>query len=90
MQAWAEYDLRNTEFINLTTARKPETMSDTASVGAPETVQVEHSSFSCDGGGGALGHPKVHLTLDQSGQVDCGYCGLHFELKPGASADSGH
>jgi len=63
-------------------------MSDTSA--APETVQVEQSTFSCDGGGGALGHPRVQLTLDKSGQVDCGYCGLHFELKPGASADAGH
>jgi uncharacterized Zn-finger protein len=63
-------------------------MSDTTA--AAETVQVEHATFSCDGGGGALGHPKVRLTLDGFGQVDCGYCGLHFELKPGASAQSGH
>ena len=60
---------------------------------APESVpvvQVTHASFACDGGGGALGHPKVQLTLDKSGKVDCPYCGLHFELAPGASADAGH
>ncbi|KFM59692.1 NADH dehydrogenase [ubiquinone] iron-sulfur protein 6, mitochondrial, partial [Stegodyphus mimosarum] len=33
----------------------------------------------CDGGGGALGHPKVYINLDQGPQA-CGYCGLRFEL----------
>ena len=69
----------------------PETAPLSAAVSASaETVQVESSSFSCNGGGGALGHPNVQLTLDKSGQRDCPYCGLHFELKPGASADAGH
>jgi uncharacterized Zn-finger protein len=90
MRNAAAYDQRNAE-------KPPKTQSSNASKKAltmsdviPETVQVEHSTFSCDGGGGGLGHPKVQLTLDKSGQVDCGYCGLHFELKPGASAESGH
>ena len=64
-------------------------MSDTASV-STNTIQVETTSFACDGGGDALGHPTVQLTLDKSGQRDCPYCGLHFELKPGASADAAH
>jgi len=33
---------------------------------------------SCDGGGGALGHPKVYINLDQPGNHSCGYCGLRF------------
>ena len=70
-------------------------MSETASISAStEAVQVDSSSFSCNGGGGDLGHPNVQLTLDKSGQRDCPYCGLHFELKAGAQADasdsSGH
>lgn len=36
---------------------------------------------SCDGGGGALGHPKVFINLDQPGNHSCGYCGLRF-VKP--------
>ncbi|XP_028820097.1 NADH dehydrogenase [ubiquinone] iron-sulfur protein 6, mitochondrial [Denticeps clupeoides] len=35
---------------------------------------------SCDGGGGALGHPKVYINLDKETKVGtCGYCGLQFK-----------
>ena len=30
---------------------------------------------SCDGGGGALGHPKVYINLDKAGEPNvCPYC----------------
>ena len=33
--------------------------------------------------GGALGHPKVFINLDEVGvPVDCKYCGLRFQLEP--------
>jgi uncharacterized Zn-finger protein len=35
---------------------------------------------SCDGGGGALGHPKIFINLDPSGPQACNYCGLRFEM----------
>ncbi|XP_054710649.1 NADH dehydrogenase [ubiquinone] iron-sulfur protein 6, mitochondrial-like [Uloborus diversus] len=35
----------------------------------------------CNGGGGALGHPKVYINLDQPGPKACGYCGLRFVLE---------
>jgi uncharacterized Zn-finger protein len=93
MRGLPEYDRQNAEKSVIHSRQKVLIMSDTTAA-AVETVQVEQSSFSCDGGGGALGHPRVQLTLDKSGQVDCGYCGLHFELKPqgstGATADTGH
>ncbi|XP_064641092.1 NADH dehydrogenase [ubiquinone] iron-sulfur protein 6, mitochondrial-like [Lineus longissimus] len=38
----------------------------------------EERVVSCDGGGGALGHPKVYINLDQPGNHACGYCGLRF------------
>lgn len=28
----------------------------------------------CNGGGGALGHPKIYINLDQAGSHPCGYC----------------
>lgn len=37
---------------------------------------------SCDGGGGALGHPKIFINLDRPGPHVCGYCGLRFERVP--------
>jgi uncharacterized Zn-finger protein len=47
----------------------------------PDTPEM-HTPFpvsglrvSCDGGGGALGHPQVWLTLDETTrQVRCPYC----------------
>jgi len=55
-----------------------------------ETILVETRDVACDGGGGALGHPKVFLNLEKDGAIDCPYCGQHFELKPGTTAAAGH
>ncbi|KAG5452941.1 putative NADH dehydrogenase [ubiquinone] iron-sulfur protein 6, mitochondrial [Clonorchis sinensis] len=46
----------------------------------PPIPCTEHI-VSCDGGGGALGHPKVYINLDQPGSHTCGYCGLRYYLK---------
>ncbi len=32
----------------------------------------------CDGGGGALGHPRVYLSYSGKGQTECPYCGKRF------------
>lgn len=61
----------------------------TNTIEPPETIEVESLSISCDGGGGALGHPKVYLSLENQGQVECPYCDRLFILKPGAAV-SGH
>jgi len=55
-----------------------------------DTIIVEQTDVACDGGGGALGHPKVYLILDADGTIGCPYCGRHFELKEGANPHSGH
>lgn len=47
----------------------------------PEVIEVETSEVSCDGGGGALGHPKVFLSLANGGWVECPYCDRMFVLK---------
>jgi len=39
---------------------------------------VHGSSVACDGGGGALGHPRIYINLDKPGPHTCGYCGLRF------------
>eukprot|EP01137_Pigoraptor_chileana_P009483 Opistho-2@57838 len=41
--------------------------------------KVHSRVIACDGGGGALGHPKIYINLDQPGPKACGYCGLRFE-----------
>ena len=39
---------------------------------------------SCDGGGGALGHPRVYINLDDGKPVSCIYCGLRYIFDPKA------
>lgn len=46
-----------------------------------ETITVTEHSVACNGGGGALGHPKVYLHLDGSTHsVTCPYCSRTFVL----------
>jgi uncharacterized Zn-finger protein len=66
-------------------------MSRTAAIPAPpETIQVEDSHVACDGGGGALGHPLVYLTMREDGTVECPYCDRKFVLKDGHAGGHGH
>lgn len=42
---------------------------------APEEQVVTRWKVACDGGEGALGHPRVWLSIPQdSGWVECPYC----------------
>ena len=43
-----------------------------------ETIEVSTHTVACDGGGGALGHPKVYYDLHTHGFIDCGYCDRRF------------
>ncbi|MEJ6391780.1 zinc-finger domain-containing protein [Gymnodinialimonas sp. 2305UL16-5] len=46
---------------------------------APETEIVSTYRIACDGGEGALGHPRVWLQIDpKTGWVECGYCDKKF------------
>jgi uncharacterized Zn-finger protein len=51
----------------------------------PETIEVESTVVACDGGGGALGHPRIYLNM-RDGEAECGYCDRRYVLKPGAAA----
>lgn len=53
----------------------------------PEVIEVVDVDVSCDGGGGALGHPKVYLSLANDGRVECPYCDRLFVRKPDAAGD---
>lgn len=53
---------------------------------APETIEVEGAIAACDGGGGALGHPRVYLNLEGRDFVECGYCDRRYVRKAGAKA----
>jgi len=49
------------------------------SIDAPETEVVHTRRIACDGGGGALGHPRVWLQVPvDTGFVECGYCDKKF------------
>ena len=55
-----------------------------------ETLYVESTVVACDGGGGALGHPRVYLHMDTRGVVECPYCSRRYILKDGAGTAAGH
>jgi uncharacterized Zn-finger protein len=56
--------------------------------GPPETLEVEENVVTCDGDGGALGHPRVYLNLGADRTVECPYCDRRFVLTEGASLAS--
>lgn len=50
----------------------------------PEVSVVTTTKVSCDGGGGALGHPKVWYDMGEADHVDCKYCDRVFALRGGS------
>eukprot|EP01117_Protostelium_nocturnum_P000719 TRINITY_DN1086_c0_g1_i3.p1 TRINITY_DN1086_c0_g1~~TRINITY_DN1086_c0_g1_i3.p1 ORF type:complete len:178 (+),score=46.49 TRINITY_DN1086_c0_g1_i3:87-620(+) len=50
-------------------------------------IEVAGRKAICDGGHGALGHPRVFINLDNGKPNVCGYCGIRFQKKEG---DHGH
>ena len=59
----------------------PMVQTDAPTMTDPEIVEVTDRSVSCDGGGGALGHPKVYLNMGSENFVECPYCDRRFVLK---------
>lgn len=57
---------------------------------AAQKSEVETLKVHCDGGKGALGHPRVFLNLGDKGAVECPYCGHEFVLKEGAKISNAH
>ncbi len=55
----------------------------------PEIIEVAETVVACNGGGGALGHPRVFLNLETNGAVDCPYCDRRFVLKAEAVESGG-
>ena len=41
---------------------------------------VPSKKVSCDGGGGALGHPKVYLEIGEENEIICPYCSKLFKI----------
>lgn len=60
-----------------------------AAASLTETIHVNERTVACDGGDGALGHPRVFLRiLDRD--VSCPYCSRHYVLNAGAGHGDGH
>jgi uncharacterized Zn-finger protein len=57
---------------------------------APEVIEVETTEVSCDGGEGALGHPRVFLNMGDKREVECPYCDRLFKLKNGVKPRDAH
>ena len=48
----------------------------------PEVIETDSPKVHCDGGGGALGHPRVWLQIpEDTGWVECPYCDCKYVLK---------
>ena len=53
-----------------------------------EQIYIDSKTAACDGGGGALGHPRVFLAIDETGQVECPYCSRRFIYAPDKAGSS--
>jgi uncharacterized Zn-finger protein len=51
-----------------------------------EVIRVTALRVACDGGGGAMGHPRVWLHLGDDHEILCTYCSRHYILA-GSAAD---
>ena len=49
-----------------------------------EKIIVKGHRVACDGGGGAMGHPKVWYEMGADHEVECLYCGRVFVQDLGA------
>ena len=54
-----------------------------------ETIRVDTRTVACDGGDGALGHPRIFLSIPGT-EVMCPYCSRLYVLNAGAGHASGH
>jgi uncharacterized Zn-finger protein len=52
--------------------------AETGLMAPSETFSIDAMVAACDGGDGALGHPKVYLNLAPSGTAECPYCSRRF------------
>jgi len=52
----------------------------------PEILYVATKRIACDGGGGALGHPRVFLEMGERDRAECGYCDRLFVYRPDKAA----
>jgi uncharacterized Zn-finger protein len=61
----------------------------TTPVKPTEIIHVDSRTVACDGGDGALGHPRVFLRIPGE-EVMCPYCSCLYVLNAGADHADGH
>eukprot|EP01134_Creolimax_fragrantissima_P000736 CFRG0736T1 len=44
-------------------------------------IECDGRIVACNGGGGALGHPKIFINLDNPEPARCTYCGVRYVQK---------
>ena len=54
---------------------------------AHEVIEVDIKRVACDGGGGALGHPKIYLEMGAASEVVCPYCSRRYIKATGTDDD---
>ena len=54
-----------------------------------EIIHVDTRTVACDGGDGALGHPRVFLSIPGT-EAMCPYCSRLYVLNAGAGHANGH
>jgi uncharacterized Zn-finger protein len=52
----------------------------------PEIIHVAKKRIACDGGDGALGHPRVFLEMGEEDRVECPYCDRLYVYWPEKAA----
>jgi uncharacterized Zn-finger protein len=68
----------------------PDTQAPAAATTAPpEVITVDDPVVACDGGGGALGHPRVFLRI-VAGDIVCPYCSRRYVLNERAHHAAAH
>jgi uncharacterized Zn-finger protein len=67
----------------------PDGAASTTTPEPTEIIPVNERTVACDGGDGALGHPRVWLRIAAQ-QVMCPYCSRLYVLNEGAGDDHGH
>ncbi|TRY71169.1 hypothetical protein TCAL_02370 [Tigriopus californicus] len=73
-------DFRNVRFANRPKEVNPQWAIDLVQ---EEPIRMtDQAIVSCDGGGGALGHPRVYINVEDGQPHACIYCGIRFQMKP--------
>ena len=74
--AWEEKDFRNVRFLENGKITNDRWSMKLIEEVAP--IEVDTHIVACDGGGGALGHPRIYINLDEGVPRECIYCQLKY------------